>query len=254
MRCPNTPFATRLSGSAKETQLRIRSIFQWEKKRPPVWLFTLTAVAMLGCFSLVACREHDSGADEVLVLHPSGEHEIMVELEQIGKPFAQFADMEIKTIEIPDAAGQCMWDKQSGVGYYFFGTQGLPGLSYLTEEYSRRLRCAGVVSTVGEIFPEITERMPLDGFCRVLGIEDYTYGFEDRPDQGWLNFSWEGYTVWIDTDNPFIEQYDQADVVVDLDDVFLIVDDTIELENYMICDEYWNEIMMAEIMGGQYEK
>ena len=40
MRCPNTPFATRLSGSAKETQLRIHSIFQWKKKRPPVWLFT----------------------------------------------------------------------------------------------------------------------------------------------------------------------------------------------------------------------
>ena len=59
MRCPNTPFATRLSGSAKETQLRICSIFQWKKKRPPVWLFTLIAVAIAACFGLVSCREHD---------------------------------------------------------------------------------------------------------------------------------------------------------------------------------------------------
>ena len=33
---PCSPFSTRLSGSAKETELRIRSIFQWKKKRPPV--------------------------------------------------------------------------------------------------------------------------------------------------------------------------------------------------------------------------
>ena len=49
MRCPNTPFATRLSGSAKETQLRIRSIFQWKKQRIPVWLMGLAVVAILGC-------------------------------------------------------------------------------------------------------------------------------------------------------------------------------------------------------------
>ena len=42
---PRTPFSTALSGSAKETELRIRSIFQWKKKRPPVWLMALTAAA-----------------------------------------------------------------------------------------------------------------------------------------------------------------------------------------------------------------
>ena len=30
MKMPNTPFSTRLSGSAKETELRIRNIFQWK--------------------------------------------------------------------------------------------------------------------------------------------------------------------------------------------------------------------------------
>ena len=56
---PKTPFATRLSGSAKETQLRIRSIFQWKKKRPPVWLFAFIVVVIFGCIGLVSCREKE---------------------------------------------------------------------------------------------------------------------------------------------------------------------------------------------------
>ena len=87
MRCPNTPFATRLSGSAKETQLRIRSIFQWKKERPPVWLFAFIAVVIFGCFTLIACQEQErsqenqSNADEVIALHVSGGRKITVELD-----------------------------------------------------------------------------------------------------------------------------------------------------------------------------
>lgn len=389
MRCPNTPFATRLSGSAKETQLRIRSIFQWKKKRPPVWLFTLIAIAILGCFTLVACQEQErpqenqSSADEVLVLRTSGGREITIELdleptardenyytvtqlrvmedehalqvidpgelmqahgieglyllrgydvgepdvrdfnfdgsedlallaestipqnpsylyflwsrekrgleasfimtalpeldeqqkqitekltngrrryydwqegwlrenpaprqtmdllEQIGEPFERFSHMEFQTVNVPDAAGQCMRDKQSGVDYYFFGTQGLPGLSYLTEEYSRRLSCAGVVSTVGELFPQITDGMPLNWFCDVLEISDYTYGFENAPDQGWLYFSWDGYAVWIDTDNPITEVYDPNSVIIAQDDMILITDVDIEKKNLSTQEEFW---------------
>ena len=46
---PRSPFSTRLSGSAKETELRIRNIFQWKKKLPPVWLMILMAVVCLSC-------------------------------------------------------------------------------------------------------------------------------------------------------------------------------------------------------------
>ena len=56
---PTPPFATRLSGSAKETQLRLRSIFQWKKKRPPVWLFALIALGVLGCFGLISCQPEE---------------------------------------------------------------------------------------------------------------------------------------------------------------------------------------------------
>ena len=54
MKMPKTPFATRLSGGAKETELRLRSIFQWKKKRPPVVLLILAAVLLVGiCGGLV---------------------------------------------------------------------------------------------------------------------------------------------------------------------------------------------------------
>ena len=53
---PNSPFATRLSGSAKETELRLRNIFQWKKKRPPTVLLILAALIVLLCGNLVSCQ------------------------------------------------------------------------------------------------------------------------------------------------------------------------------------------------------
>ncbi len=64
MNMPKTPFSTRLSGLEKETELRLRSIFQWKKKRPPVVLFVLTALVVLLCFSLFSCVAEEPEQDE----------------------------------------------------------------------------------------------------------------------------------------------------------------------------------------------
>lgn len=53
MKIPKSPFVTRLSGSAYETELRLRSIFQWKKKRPPVIAFVAAFLVIAGCGSLV---------------------------------------------------------------------------------------------------------------------------------------------------------------------------------------------------------
>ena len=61
---PRSPFTTYLSGSARETELRIRSIFQWKKKRPPAALMLLVLAAVLLCGNLAACQtESSSGGD-----------------------------------------------------------------------------------------------------------------------------------------------------------------------------------------------
>ena len=57
---PCSPLSTRLSGSAKEVELRIRNIFQWKKKRPPLWAMVLTALAILSCGSLVSCQGREA--------------------------------------------------------------------------------------------------------------------------------------------------------------------------------------------------
>ena len=51
-----TPFSTALSGSARETEHRIRNIFQWKRKRPPVLILVLAAGLIALCGSLVSCQ------------------------------------------------------------------------------------------------------------------------------------------------------------------------------------------------------
>ena len=53
---PRTPFSTQLSGSARETEIRIRNIFSGPKKRPPVLLMVIIALLILLCGNLVAFR------------------------------------------------------------------------------------------------------------------------------------------------------------------------------------------------------
>ena len=55
-RMPCSPLTTRLSGSARETEDRIRNIFQWKKKRPPMPVLAVTALIIVLCGSLVSCQ------------------------------------------------------------------------------------------------------------------------------------------------------------------------------------------------------
>lgn len=56
---PNSPFTTAISGSEKETTLRIRNIVQGKKKRPAVPLLVLMGAIILLCGGLVAWRDID---------------------------------------------------------------------------------------------------------------------------------------------------------------------------------------------------
>ena len=49
---PRSPSTTPLSGSARETELRIRSIFQWNRQRPPLWAMVLIGLAGVMIFVL----------------------------------------------------------------------------------------------------------------------------------------------------------------------------------------------------------
>ena len=53
---PRTPFSTPLSGSAKETELRLKNIFSGPKKRPPVLFLVLMFSVCIFCGNLVSCQ------------------------------------------------------------------------------------------------------------------------------------------------------------------------------------------------------
>lgn len=82
---PPSPFSTRLSGSAREVELRIRNIFQWKKERPPVWLMVLMAAICLSCGSLVSCQVSEAS--------PSGAADLAQRLQyDPDSPFHAFLD------------------------------------------------------------------------------------------------------------------------------------------------------------------
>mgnify|MGYP001135034195 CR=1 FL=1 len=53
---PRTPFSTPLSGSARETEIRIRNIMSGPKKRPPVLFLALVFSVCIFCGNLVSCQ------------------------------------------------------------------------------------------------------------------------------------------------------------------------------------------------------
>ena len=54
---PRTPFSTHLSGSARETEIRLRNIFAGPKKRPPLPFLILMFAIAIFCGNLVSCRQ-----------------------------------------------------------------------------------------------------------------------------------------------------------------------------------------------------
>ena len=57
---PRSPFSTPLSGSAREAEDRIRNIFQYKKKRPPLLFFVLACILALSCGGLVSCQARET--------------------------------------------------------------------------------------------------------------------------------------------------------------------------------------------------
>lgn len=166
-------------------------------------------------------------------------------LEEIGTPYDQIMErpgMEVQSVSIPDASGQCLGESQSNLRCFFFGTQDVLGLAELTPEYRSQLTCAGIVCTVGDVYP-MKEDISLEQLCAVLGASDVTYLSEDGPGQGWCHFAWKDYSVWIDTTGSIAESEDADTVAINRGDTILIVKEQLEKENLSICNRYRNEYL-----------
>ena len=182
---PHSPFTTRLSGSAKETELRIRNIFQWKKKRPPVVLFVLIAVLVLSCCSLVSCQTQadeppaeDNDAQQVSplegdVLSPDGKYEVRLTGSPEGVSTSSDGLTPPESVQIVDVqSNEVLWECD---GLYRHAVLWSPDSAYLALASTARTYCTvTIIETKSWTNWDVT--LP-DGSA----IPEYTF----LPDEGW---------------------------------------------------------------------
>ena len=91
---PTSPFATRLSGSAKETELRLRNIFQWKKKRPPVIALLAAVLVVAACGGLVGFTVAEPSVADAQMPDSSLQEDIPAEGTPVPVP-AEDANQEV---------------------------------------------------------------------------------------------------------------------------------------------------------------
>ena len=100
---PGTRFSTPLSGSAKETQMRLEHIASGPRRRPPVIYIALVFAFCLLCGNLVSCQVKEEEAPDISSADIS-----------IPAPPAQNPDMEVReereTLEAVDLDGDGLAD------------------------------------------------------------------------------------------------------------------------------------------------
>lgn len=123
-------------------------------------------------------------------------------LNEIGKTVndikAGNPDAYYQNVRIISATGECLGVSDNRFCHFFFGSQDALHLSDLSDEFGDQLRCAGVASTIGELYPDTIDQMPLEQFLIDNGISEYRYELEYEG-LGWIQVSGDGWLVWIDT-------------------------------------------------------
>ena len=107
---PRTPFSTPLSGSARETEMRLKHIFSGPKKRPPALFLALVSAACLLCGNLVSCQTPQ--AESTASTPPS---ELWAEYYSSGEA-PQDVGHEIQLPEYPDTTFRWTAEGVSALG------------------------------------------------------------------------------------------------------------------------------------------
>ncbi|MEH2939281.1 hypothetical protein [Lawsonibacter sp. JLR.KK007] len=86
---PRTPFSLPLSGSARETEIRLRNIFSGPKKRPPLPFLILMFAIAIFCGNLVSCRQRPPEPSLVMETQYYDSYGNYVELPALALPSGQ---------------------------------------------------------------------------------------------------------------------------------------------------------------------
>lgn len=153
-------------------------------------------------------------------------------LGEIGKSFDQIQaahpDAKHLMTTVPGAAGLCLGE-EDGPYYFFFGAQDGPTLEELSGTHGGQLKCAGIGTTVGVLYPEAGEETAVEQFCADHEIAEYLYTTENAPGQNWLIYDSGDKTMWL---------YTEKGDVIGRDDRLYVIDQALELENLDLREEY----------------
>ena len=86
---PRTPFSTHLSGSARETEIRLRNIFAGPKKRPPLPFLILMFAIAIFCGNLVSCRQRPPEPSLVMETQYYDRNDNYIEIPALALPAGQ---------------------------------------------------------------------------------------------------------------------------------------------------------------------
>ena len=183
---PRSPFSTRLSGSAKETELRLRSIFQWKKQRPPVWLMLLTAAICLSCGSLVSCQTRPAGPELVMEVQHYDTAENYIEIPALamsggGEPDAGVTAInealaELKNFYQPvldgtaGTDGSDLMERENRCLLYPTETERYLCLTFFRDEYHIDLNTGRITSLVYD--KETGRQVTLDDALELAGQDE----------------------------------------------------------------------------------
>ena len=222
---PRTPFSTALSGSAKETELRIRNIFQWKKKRPPVWLMALTAAVCLSCGSLVSCQAQPAGPELVMDIQYYDNGENYIEIPALALPGGAEPDAGVTAVnqalaELKDfyqpvldgtagTDGSALTGRENRCLLYPTETERYLCLTFFRDEYHTDLNTGHVTSLVYD--KEAGQQVTLDqalalagqteaGLCQALADQFNPTLGQDVPDADLCiqNQALEGFRMGAD--------------------------------------------------------
>lgn len=132
-------------------------------------------------------------------------------LTEIGKPLATLREEHPDGVVLdcpggyPDAAAICFGEADGEIAYVFFGTQGEIYLFSVMDAYSEELRCSGILTTAGVLFPSMSDEMAFSEFFSLIGVPEYDYIAETDWDRitgaGWILFDYDGKSAAMDTND-----------------------------------------------------
>ena len=167
-------------------------------------------------------------------------------LENVGKPFLDIfrdePDLQPQEFNCIDASALCFTDSSKPYSYILFVTQYLPYDEYAMGAIEKKgLRCQGIYTTAGEMFPDLVGGEDPGAFFDKTGVEELST--DELREYGiayYTSFKYEqmSFAVWGGTvDSP---------AVMSADD---IVTAQIPTENDNLINEYYNDIVYPDGIG-----